>query len=164
MNILFLKYSWCDHVIVAPEDNKIIEFNNGISIGSNGVIPIGGHIKPSSMFGEILLLKNAQKNLMKNIISDVINIIILYFNNDIILISWWPWNDASRFTSRHHKIDIQNINVIRSRIIVTEISFFIIYEITIEETLNSEKEARIGQGLGEIKWNGCDNFCINELL
>jgi len=42
-------------VIVAPDESRIIEFNRGIPIELKVEIPIGGHIKPNSMFGEILL-------------------------------------------------------------------------------------------------------------
>jgi hypothetical protein len=111
--IFFSRNEWWDHVIEAPEDNRIKEFNRGIPIGLNVSIAIGGHTIPSSMFGEILLWKNAQKNLTKNMISDAINIIILYFNNFIVVKEWFPSSEDSRFTSRHHK----NILVAMNRMI-----------------------------------------------
>jgi hypothetical protein len=57
--LAFLKFpfniSWCDHVMVTPEESNKIVFSNGILIGLNELILVGGHICPSSMFGEILL-------------------------------------------------------------------------------------------------------------
>jgi len=50
-----LSISWCDHVTVTPDDNKRIVFNNGILIGLNELIDVGGQCCPSSIFGEILL-------------------------------------------------------------------------------------------------------------
>ena len=71
---------WCAHVIVIPEHNRIIVFNNGICIGLNVITPLGGHIIPISMVGERLLWKNAQKNDTKNNTSEIINKIIPNFN------------------------------------------------------------------------------------
>jgi len=116
-SIFFSKNEWWDQVIVAPDDNKIIEFNSGIPIGSNTIILIGGHTSPSSMFGEILLWKKAQKNLKKNMISDKINIIILNFSNFIVVNEWCPSKEDSRFTSRHHRNVLIIINEI-NRIII----------------------------------------------
>jgi len=55
-------------------------FNNGILIGLKELMEVGGQCCPSSMFGEILLWKNPQKNEMKKKISDVINKIIPVFS------------------------------------------------------------------------------------
>ena len=43
----------------------MIVFNKGIWNGLNGVILEGGHILPISIFGDNLLWKKAQKNLIK---------------------------------------------------------------------------------------------------
>lgn len=107
--IFFCRKEWWDQVIVAPEDRRIIEFSRGISMGLKIFTPMGGHIAPNSIFGEILLWKNAQKNLKKNMISDRMNIIILYFNKDMVLFVWWPWRDDSRFKSRHHIAAVSEI-------------------------------------------------------
>lgn len=53
----FDRNEWWDQVIVAPDDRRIIEFNNGISIGLKIFTPAGGQVLPSSIFGEILLWK-----------------------------------------------------------------------------------------------------------
>jgi hypothetical protein len=42
----------------------------------NGKIPVGGHVDPSSIVGDRLLRKNAQKNEMKKNASEIINRII----------------------------------------------------------------------------------------
>jgi len=67
-------------VTVTPEDNKRIVFNKGILIGLNELIATGGQCCPNSMFGEILLWKNPQKNEIKKNTSDVINKIIPVFS------------------------------------------------------------------------------------
>jgi hypothetical protein len=77
-------------VIDAPDDNRIIEFKSGISIGWKMVIPSGGQFIPISILGDTLLLKKAQKNLKKNITSEVINIIILLLSKFEIVTSWCP--------------------------------------------------------------------------
>jgi hypothetical protein len=51
-------------------------FSKGTCIWLNGRIPVGGQVDPSSTVGDSLLWKNAQKNDMKNKISDTINRII----------------------------------------------------------------------------------------
>lgn len=88
--------------MVIPEDNKIIVFNKGIWKGLNVIIPFGGHIAPISIEGDNLLWKKAQKNDTKNIISEIINKIIPYFNPLITILVCNPWKVLSRVTSRHH--------------------------------------------------------------
>jgi len=149
-------------VIVAPDERRIIEFNIGIPMELKVEIPIGGHIKPNSTFGEILLWKNAQKNLKKNIISEVINIIMLNFNNFIVVSEWFPWRDDSRFTSRHHKNELIIINEVIINNIYILILFFPIEEITEIAIERREKDKTIGQGLGFTIWNGFLIFFINE--
>jgi hypothetical protein len=46
-----LNIALCAHVIVTPEDNKIIVFNNGKPQGSKVSILIGGQIPPISTAG-----------------------------------------------------------------------------------------------------------------
>lgn len=67
---------WCAHVIEIPEDNRIVVLSNGICKGLKGVIPLGGHIIPSSILGESLLCRKAQKNDTKKNTSETINKII----------------------------------------------------------------------------------------
>lgn len=69
----FIINLWWDHVIEAPEEIRTNVFNNGTFNGLNGLIIFGGHSCPSSIVGEILLWKNAQKNATKNKTSDVMN-------------------------------------------------------------------------------------------
>jgi hypothetical protein len=51
-------------------------FIKGTFQGLNASTPMGGHEQPSSILGESLLWKKAQKNEKKNITSDVIKSII----------------------------------------------------------------------------------------
>lgn len=75
----------CLHVMEIPDDNKIIVFSNGIPIGLNVKIPLGGHCIPISIVGDSLLWRNAQKNDLKNSTSEVMNKIIPHF---ILLITF----------------------------------------------------------------------------
>ena len=51
----FFNISWCAQVTVTPEDRSSTVLSNGILIGLNGWILLGGHTCPSSTVGEILL-------------------------------------------------------------------------------------------------------------
>lgn len=93
---------WCAHVIVIPEHNRIIVFNNGICIGLKVITPSGGHVIPISMVGDSLLWKNAQKNDVKNSTSDTINRIIPIFRPVTTFLVCFPWKVPSRIISRHH--------------------------------------------------------------
>lgn len=61
----FLVILWCAHVIVTPDVKRIAVFNKGTWKGLKIKIPNGGQILPSSIVGESLLWKKAQKNLIK---------------------------------------------------------------------------------------------------
>jgi len=157
-----IKNEWWDHVIDAPDESKIKEFNKGIPIGLKVEIWIGGQMVPSSIFGVILLWKKVQKNLRKNIISDKMNIIILSFKSFMVVKEWCPWKEDSRFTSRHHKnmfIIVNIINRIKIRILILLFPIDDKIEIIIESSVNEET---IGQGLGDTKWNGFIIFVISE--
>lgn len=67
---------WCAQVTVTPDAKSTAVFNNGTLNGLIGVIPVGGHVQPSSGVGASLLWKKAQKKAKKNKTSDVINKII----------------------------------------------------------------------------------------
>ena len=47
-------------------------------IGLNGCFPVGGQVDRSSIVGDNLVWKNAQKNDTKNKVSETINMIIPY--------------------------------------------------------------------------------------
>jgi hypothetical protein len=64
---------WWAYVIVTPDDNNIIVFNNGNSKGFTACIPNGGHCAPNSTLGDIALWKNAQKIAKKKNTSEIIN-------------------------------------------------------------------------------------------
>ena len=70
---LFSRRPWCAHVTVIHEANRIAVFSNETCIGLNGWIPVGGKVDPSSIIGDNLVWKNAQKNDTKNNTYDTIN-------------------------------------------------------------------------------------------
>ena len=74
----------------------------GTCIGLNGWIPVGSQVDPSSIVGDNLACKNAQKNDTKNNISDTINKIISHRNPFVTIFVCNPWYVPSRVTSRHH--------------------------------------------------------------
>lgn len=152
--IFFSKKQWCAQVIVAPEDNKIIEFNKGIPIGIKILIPIGGQFLPNSMLGAILLWKKAQKNLLKNITSDTINIIILYFTNFMEVFECPPRKDDSCFTSVHQR-KVATVGPLRtnSRLYI-EFEFIEIVEINIDTTNSNATDIIKGHGLNAGIKNG----------
>jgi hypothetical protein len=77
-------------------------FSSGICNGLNGEIPVGGHVEPSSIVGDNLLWKNAQKNEMKKNTSEMINRIIPQRSPFVTLFVCNPWYVPSRTMSRHH--------------------------------------------------------------
>jgi hypothetical protein len=77
-------------VTVTPDDRRMAVFSNGICSGLNGWIPVGGHVDPSSIVGDNLLWKNAQKNEMKKNTSEVINRIIPHRNPFVTIIVCRP--------------------------------------------------------------------------
>lgn len=162
-NLKFLLIKeWWDQVIVAPDESKITEFSKGIPIGSKALIPSGGHASPNSILGEILLWKKAQKNLMKNIISDKINTIILYFSNFMVVNECLPCREDSRLTSRHHKIIPKNGIAIIIRIEKIIILKDLSEQMNIVAEYKRNIDIKIGQGLGFGRWNGFLIFDISE--
>lgn len=152
--ISFFRNEWCDHVIVAPEDSKIIEFSNGILIGLNTLMLTGGQFIPSSILGEILLWKKAQKRLKNNITSERMNMIILLFRRFITVFECVPCIEDSRVRSRHHKNLFIAMNVV-IKINVDFLSlFFLMFAINVIAVASKERDARIGHGLGDTIWNG----------
>lgn len=79
-----------DHVIVIPDDNNIIVFNNGNAHGSNEDIPTGGQLSPVWTQEFIIIWKKAQKKEKKNIISLTINKHIPSLIPFWTLIVWYP--------------------------------------------------------------------------
>lgn len=59
--------------MVAPEDSKIEVLSKGTSNGLIAIMPAGGHIEPTSIFGLNDEWKNAQKNPKKKKSSEQIN-------------------------------------------------------------------------------------------
>ena len=75
-------------------------------------MPYGGHIEPTSILGDKLLWKNAQKNLKKKKISEIINKAIPQRKPNSTIDVCKPWIAPSRLISRHHWIITINNNVI----------------------------------------------------
>lgn len=102
---------------MTPDPRSTAVFKRGTENGLIGHTLVGGHIDPSSMVGESLLWKNAQKNAEKNITSEEINKIIphsiLFWTGFV----WSPKKVLSRDTSRHqHIIVLRVIAVERDKI------------------------------------------------
>ena len=71
---LFLQINaWWLYVIVAPDDNKIIVFNKGNSVGCTAWIPTGGQLAPNTISGLIAEWKYAQNKPAKINTSDNTN-------------------------------------------------------------------------------------------
>ena len=135
-----------------PDDNKIIVFSNGIPIGLNVKIPLGGHCIPISIVGDSLLWRNAQKNDLKNSTSEVMNKIIPHFILLITFLVCKPWNVDSRITSRHHWNIVSS--VIKIPKVINHVSLKCIH-ITAPDVIDiSPIDPVIGQGLLSTKWNG----------
>jgi hypothetical protein len=63
---------------------------------------VGGQVDPSSIVGDNLEWKNAQKNDMKNRISDTINRIIPHRRPLVTIFVCNRWYVPSRVTSHYH--------------------------------------------------------------
>jgi len=63
----------CAHTVATPELKRMTVLANGKCKGFNVSIPFGGHTAPMLTDGAMLLWKKAQKNMKKNITSEVIN-------------------------------------------------------------------------------------------
>jgi len=87
----FFNISWWDHVTVTPEDRSKIVFIRGILIGLKVIIDKEGQFCPSSIVGEILLWKNAQKKDTKNKTSETINKTIPIFSPFMTSKECIPW-------------------------------------------------------------------------
>lgn len=105
-NALFLFLlikAWWLYVIVAPDDNKIIVFNKGNSVGLITSIPIGGQQLPNRISGLIAIWKYTQNKLAKINTSDNTNNknpILIPFLTAIV---WLPKYVASAIISLNQK-------------------------------------------------------------
>jgi len=108
---LFSSRPWWDHVTVTPEASRIAVFSSGTCKGLNGWIPVGGQVDPSSIVGDRLEWKNAQKNDTKNRTSDTINRIIPHRSPVVTIFVCSPWYVPSRVTSRHHWIMVNTVMI-----------------------------------------------------
>ena len=103
---------WWAHVTVTPEASRTAVLRRGTENGLIGVTPEGGHVDPSSMVGDSLLWKNAQKKAKKNSTSDVINRIIPHRSPIVTDFVWCPIILPSRETSRHHCIMVNRVIIV----------------------------------------------------
>lgn len=94
--------AWWDHVTVTPEPSKTNVFKKGTSKALKGIMPIGGQLFPISTEGANLLWKNAQKNLKKKKISEIINKAIPQRRPSSTIEEWIPCNAPSLAISLHH--------------------------------------------------------------
>lgn len=99
---MFDNIAWWAQVTLTPDDRRTIVLSRGIPHGANGLIPIGGHMFPSSTVGASLLWKNAQKNEKKKHTSEIMNRITPNRIPFETIELWYPCILLSRVTSRHH--------------------------------------------------------------
>lgn len=146
-----LSISWWAQVTLTPEDNKSTVFNNGILMGLKDTIIKGGHSWPSSIVGETLLWKNAQKKDIKNRTSEIINRTMPIFSPFITTPGCIPCQDLSRCTSRHHENATINVIEKDTKNVSKDTEF--INKINLNTKDMETPAARIGQGLIFTKWN-----------
>jgi len=101
IDLFFFNRAWWHQVIDTPEDKSSNVLSNGILIGLNGIISCGGQYIPNSMLGEMLLWKKAQKNEVKNKISETINNSIPTCNPTVTCLLWFPCSIVSEKTFFH---------------------------------------------------------------
>ena len=113
---------WWAHVTVTPDASRTAVFNRGTLNGFRGQTPEGGQLMPNSIVGARLLWKKAQKKALKNITSEVMKRIIPHSNPRWTFSVCAPEKEASRVTSRHHKIMVvMMITAARGKVYITPI-------------------------------------------
>lgn len=134
-----------------------------MDIGLNLLIPLQGHFCPIKISGDNEEWKNAQKKDKKKKTSDVINNIIPIFNPFKTSLVCRLSNVDSRTTSRHQIAEIIIIIIkLKKNIHLFKLWLNIL---AVKNTiLKSWKDARIGQGLGETRWNGVRIFIVIFLI
>lgn len=104
-------------MIDTPDARRMAVLSRGTDMGLRGIIPVGGHVHPSSNVGESLLWKKAQKKAEKNMISEVINKSMPHSIPRWTLSVWNPFIVLSRMVSRHHIIIVSTMmNRLRGKI------------------------------------------------
>ena len=96
--------AWWAQVTLIPEEIKMIVFNKGTWKGLKTLIPNGGHTEPTSILGDNLAWKNAQKKLKKKKTSETINNAMPQRRPNSTIDVCSPWIVPSRLISRHHCI------------------------------------------------------------
>lgn len=143
--------SWWAQVTLTPEDNNKTVFKSGILMGLKDIIIKGGHSWPSSMVGEILLWKNAQKKDIKNSTSEIIKRTIPILRPFMTASGCMPCHDLSRWTSRHQEKATTNVKEKENKNVIKDTEF--INKINLKTKDIEAPEAKIGQGLTFTKWN-----------
>ena len=144
--------AWWAYVTVTPEDNKITVFNKGNSNGFIALIPIGGHLAPSSIVGAKALWKKAQNIAKKKSASDIIN------NPTPILIPlctanvWLPKNVPSEITSLNHKLILYTKHKSANNKTLREELKLWKLKTALNVTASKLKLVNKGQGLGDTRW------------
>lgn len=95
--------------------------------------------------GEILLWRKAQKKETKKETSEMINRIIPVLSPFMTKLEWWPWIEASRWMSFHHKKAIATVirKAIRFGVLI-----LLFIRIRPERTMaRALLDAKIGHGL-----------------
>lgn len=135
-------------------------FIRGIAIGLNLWIPKHGHFCPIKISGDKDVWKKAQKNETKKKTSDVINKSIPSFNPLITSLVWRFSNVDSRIMSRHHLHAMEIIkNKLKYKKKFLEEMLLNVFAV-VKTVLNNWKDAKIGQGLGDTRWNGTKIFLV----
>jgi len=113
---------------------------------------VGGQVDPSSIVGDSLEWKNAQKNDTKNRTSDTINRIIPHRRPLVTIFVCRPWYVPSRVTSRHHWIMVRTVMI--APIPIRLLSYWWNHLISpIKVTIAPTAPVR-GHGLLFTMWNG----------
>lgn len=141
------------HVTLTPEDTKIIVFKRGTSQGLKGWTPNGGHCEPSSILGDNLEWKNAQKKETKKKTSEVINKIIPAFKPLETILLCSPWLVLSRETSRHH-VKETKIRYISLKIKNSHLLWLLNQDPNLIVNLKAMNEVIIGHGEFSTIWKG----------
>lgn len=139
-------------VMVAPLDSKIVVLRRGTSNGLMALMPVGGQILPTSIFGLKEEWKKAQKKARKKNTSEEIKRTIPIRIPSSTLFVWAPRWVASRVTSRHHIIIVKIIKA--SPICIRSESNLCIHDASPPTRHRLPKDPVRGQGLASTKWNG----------
>lgn len=134
-------------------------FNKGTAFGSKVLIPFGGQIPPTSIVGDKLAAKKAQKKPKKNITSETIKRITPYLIPNWTIFVWWPSKVLSRTISRHQR-NMQKIIEKKPKKVTGKPNEYPWKYITLPVVnVKAENEESRGTMLKSTKWKAC--LCVN---